>query len=496
MPAHRQTLLSSRRGRLAVVGAASLASVLISTPAAVADAGETVETTSAPAPVVPVVQHLQQSTEPSAPPVDVPVVELPAQGLGEAPVATSVEPAEGPTEDPAGVAPPTDQPVEPAVDGPVQQPAPPPVTPGGDAPAPTSDDAASVPSSARTGRVDSSVGRVAVDDQAAAVIVPDFGDGKFRTGGFEVKVDVAEGSAPGPGLTTAGSTFSITETSPVGVARDPFTCTTETRQASVGPDVLLTAAAASGASTATFCVLNPTPDVLGLRYTDYGARSNRVTVRQLTAAAGLVAAPVAQSFDFASLDCSNLLTPGCLPPYTFSFVNALLPPVAVADSATTPRGTRVVVVVQRNDVLQGLPATGLVVTDAPRHGTASVLDGQVRYAPRPGFVGTDTFTYTIRTDSGESTATVTVTVPAPRSATPKDDDGEESVVTAAQAGPAAASGTAPASASGERSTTSTSTLPNTGGPEGVLLGLASLLLVAGGRLVSVGRRRGRGVGHA
>ena len=48
---------------------------------------------------------------------------------------------------------------------------------------------------------------------------------------------------------------------------------------------------------------------------------------------------------------------------------------------------------------------------APGHGTATIVDGKIRYVPDTGFTGVDTFTYTVTDDNGGSaTATVTVTV--------------------------------------------------------------------------------------
>jgi hypothetical protein len=49
--------------------------------------------------------------------------------------------------------------------------------------------------------------------------------------------------------------------------------------------------------------------------------------------------------------------------------------------------------------------------DTPAHGTATVVNGKIRYTPAAGFIGTDTFSYTVSDGNGDSaTATVTVTV--------------------------------------------------------------------------------------
>ncbi|MFD0519674.1 Ig-like domain-containing protein [Paractinoplanes durhamensis] len=69
-------------------------------------------------------------------------------------------------------------------------------------------------------------------------------------------------------------------------------------------------------------------------------------------------------------------------------------------------------------VLTGNSVDITVVTDSrltlsgvgtPAHGTATIVDGKVRYTPDAGYTGTDTFTYTV-TDSDGDTATATVTV--------------------------------------------------------------------------------------
>ncbi|GAA0544346.1 hypothetical protein GCM10010172_27390 [Paractinoplanes ferrugineus] len=49
--------------------------------------------------------------------------------------------------------------------------------------------------------------------------------------------------------------------------------------------------------------------------------------------------------------------------------------------------------------------------DTPAHGTATVVNGKIRYTPAAGFTGTDTFSYTVSDGNGHTaTATVTITV--------------------------------------------------------------------------------------
>ncbi len=87
------------------------------------------------------------------------------------------------------------------------------------------------------------------------------------------------------------------------------------------------------------------------------------------------------------------------------------PPVAVDDSATTDEGVPVAINVTANDSdPNGDP---FIITDftQPTNGTVKIDDTTFVYTPNAGFVGEDTFTYTICDDSGEcDTATVTIQV--------------------------------------------------------------------------------------
>lgn len=90
------------------------------------------------------------------------------------------------------------------------------------------------------------------------------------------------------------------------------------------------------------------------------------------------------------------------------------PPSAVDDSATTQQDTPVTVRVLDNDSdPNGDPLTVTEVTQ-PSNGTATVNpDNTVTYSPHSGFIGTDSFTYTISDGrGGTATARVTITVVA------------------------------------------------------------------------------------
>ncbi|MCD9154475.1 Ig-like domain-containing protein [Aeromicrobium duanguangcaii] len=88
------------------------------------------------------------------------------------------------------------------------------------------------------------------------------------------------------------------------------------------------------------------------------------------------------------------------------------------DTATTRAGRPVVIEVDRNDSSRtGRPLAAARITKKPKHGVAEVLaDGTVRYTPRQGFVGSDSFEYERCDDSTPlpvcDTATVTVDVTA------------------------------------------------------------------------------------
>ncbi|MEV0400363.1 Ig-like domain-containing protein [Actinoallomurus sp. NPDC050550] len=83
-------------------------------------------------------------------------------------------------------------------------------------------------------------------------------------------------------------------------------------------------------------------------------------------------------------------------------------PTNAADDTATTQGKPVSVPVLANDT-----ATAPTITSVtqPKAGTATISGGNVVYTPAPGFVGADTFTYTIATDCGTATAKVTVAVP-------------------------------------------------------------------------------------
>jgi hypothetical protein len=90
-------------------------------------------------------------------------------------------------------------------------------------------------------------------------------------------------------------------------------------------------------------------------------------------------------------------------------------PVAVADTAWTLRDTETVISVLNNDSdadRSPLPIAVQSITGA-QNGTVALINNQVRYTPKSGFSGMDSFQYTLSDGSATATGTVTVTVAAP-----------------------------------------------------------------------------------
>src|SRR5205807_521693 len=93
------------------------------------------------------------------------------------------------------------------------------------------------------------------------------------------------------------------------------------------------------------------------------------------------------------------------------------PPVATNDNAYTPQDTAATIAVLTND--PDPDNDPLTITDVSQgaHGDVAIVGSQVQYTPHVGYLGTDSFTYTISDGyGGTASATVTVTV--------SDDDGE------------------------------------------------------------------------
>ena len=88
------------------------------------------------------------------------------------------------------------------------------------------------------------------------------------------------------------------------------------------------------------------------------------------------------------------------------------PPTAFDDQATTPQNTAVTINVLANDLAGSGPGPlAIMSVGSPKGGTAATNNsGQIVYTPNAGFLGDDTFTYTVSDGLGSATATVHVKV--------------------------------------------------------------------------------------
>lgn len=85
-------------------------------------------------------------------------------------------------------------------------------------------------------------------------------------------------------------------------------------------------------------------------------------------------------------------------------------PSAIADAFSTRAGGSAQFAVLDNDTVSNGGTLSLVSVTSPAHGTASIAGNLINYAPSPGFVGADTFSYTVRAGSGTGTSTASVAV--------------------------------------------------------------------------------------
>ncbi|MFI5843823.1 Ig-like domain-containing protein [Catenuloplanes sp. NPDC051500] len=139
--------------------------------------------------------------------------------------------------------------------------------------------------------------------------------------------------------------------------------------------------------------------------TDPAAKTITFQVRQGTAGNSMTIRPTGISSVIAAP--GQLGNNSAAAPIQIVAGQSIAPTRAVDDIATS-QGKAVSVPVLANDIATA-PAISTITQ--PANGYASVSGSNVIYTPGPGFVGTDTFTYTVTTACGTSTAQVTVTVP-------------------------------------------------------------------------------------
>ena len=92
------------------------------------------------------------------------------------------------------------------------------------------------------------------------------------------------------------------------------------------------------------------------------------------------------------------------------------PPVAVNDSASTPKDTAININVISNDTDVEGDTLSVTAVTTPTSGTAAITTGSttaVTYTPNANFVGTDSFTYTVSDGTATDTGTATIIVGDP-----------------------------------------------------------------------------------
>lgn len=88
-----------------------------------------------------------------------------------------------------------------------------------------------------------------------------------------------------------------------------------------------------------------------------------------------------------------------------------LPPIATTDAISVSPNTPKVFDPRTNDTDPGGDAFSITGVGTPAHGTATFTATSVTYSPTPGYIGADTFTYTITDeDGGAATGTVNATI--------------------------------------------------------------------------------------
>ncbi|MES2650082.1 MAG: tandem-95 repeat protein, partial [Bacteroidota bacterium] len=86
-------------------------------------------------------------------------------------------------------------------------------------------------------------------------------------------------------------------------------------------------------------------------------------------------------------------------------------PVGVTDTYTTPRNTAITSTVSGNDGASGVGTTVVAGATTPSHGAIVVNgNGTITYTPTIGYIGTDTYTYILRTPDGVDSDPIVVNI--------------------------------------------------------------------------------------
>lgn len=255
----------------------------------------------------------------------------------------------------------------------------------------TTQQAAAGPAVAPTGHAATSV------DAATAATTPVVPQGPTASYGFQkirVGVQIKSGAYVPAGTTTAGTVITVTETGPDAPGANAGDCTTQ-------------AGTQAPPSTETDCTYSTFMGV-----SDYTAfPGDTVMVTQKTVEAGLTI----DSHTITIGPCTVSSPPAACPDTASGVLtDPGIRPTAVADSSRVRDGRSVVVNVLGNDDTAGAPPA-LAVQSLPAHGSAAVIDAatatpRIRYRPKLGFHGVDSFSYALRTANGTDTAKVTIDV--------------------------------------------------------------------------------------
>jgi len=90
-------------------------------------------------------------------------------------------------------------------------------------------------------------------------------------------------------------------------------------------------------------------------------------------------------------------------------VTVTVKPVGSPDNGVTREGTPISIPVKNNDLSK--TGTSVNIKTTPAHGTVTVSPtGEILYTPVAGYIGTDIFTYTLKTADGTESDPITVTV--------------------------------------------------------------------------------------
>jgi hypothetical protein len=119
-----------------------------------------------------------------------------------------------------------------------------------------------------------------------------------------------------------------------------------------------------------------------------------------------------------TLDTNTITKATCATPTPTPTTTPTTTPPSVGNTSATTGAGKSVSVVLHGTTVKGAPLTYTIVR-RPKHGTLGPINqrtGTVRYTPKPGYTGPDSFTYKATSRNGTSkTATVTITIkPKPK----------------------------------------------------------------------------------